>query len=436
MRGRDRVTRGRGALLDAPRRTRPAQALLVLLQALVASGATATSSERPQVTNVRYFVGQGYTRVVVDLTAKTEYAVGRVDEPGRIRIFFDVAEATLTKELANRSMPLEAGLLKQIRVGQHDPKTVRVVLDFTEETTMSSFMIASPYRIVIDVLGTGTPASPQAGAASSPTVALPVPEPVRPVAPPSANSNGTYSMARQLGLGVRVVVVDAGHGGTDPGCIGRSGTQEKTVTLDIAKRLKPLLEQQVGCRVVLTRDEDRFVPLEERTAIANTLKADLFLSIHVNSSRRTTTYGTETYFLNFATDERAMEVAARENAMSTKSMSELQTLVQRIALNSKIDESREVAGIIQRNLVTRMLRYNSKAKNLGVKQAPFYVLIGAQMPSVLVETNFMSQSAEEKLLRSTTYRLHVAEALLAGIKEYMGTLSKAVAPAAAAPSAR
>lgn len=377
------------------------------------------------VSNVRYFVGQGYTRVVVDMAGKSEYQVGRVDEPGRIRIWFDLAGTVLTKELANRSMPLDAGLLKQIRLGQHDGKTVRLVLDFTEETKISSFMIANPCRLVIDILGTGQPAAPRTGAAAVPQIA-PLPPSILPVPvePPDTNSDGRYSLARQLGLGVQLIVLDAGHGGTDPGCMSRNKVAEKDLTLDLARKLKPLIEERLGSRVLLTRDEDRYIPLEERTAIANTMKADLFVSLHINSARASAVYGTETYFLNFATDAHAMEVAARENAMSTKNMGELQNLVQKIALNSKIDESREFAGIIQKNLIAKMTRYNSHAKNLGVKQAPFYVLIGAQMPAILIEANFLSNTSEERLLRSPTYRGHLAESILAGLSEYVATFNK------------
>lgn len=396
---------------------------------------------QPVVSNVRYFVGQGYTRVVIDLSAVAQYEVGRVDGPGNIRIWFDVQNATLTKELATRSLPIDAGLLKQIRVGQHDAKTVRVVLDFTEETKISSFMIADPYRLVIDVLGTGTPAAgPTSGAAATgsspaPQPVTPPPRPVVPVTPPSANSTGSYSLARQLGLGVELIVLDAGHGGSDPGSISRNKVQEKTLTLDIAQRVKKLIEEQIGCRVVMTRDQDTFIPLEERTAVANTLKADLFVSIHINSARSSSLYGTETYFLNFTTDPRATEVAARENAMSTKNIGELQTLVQKITMNSKIEESREFAAIMQKNLITKMTKYNSKAKNLGVKQAPFYVLIGAQMPAILVEANFLSNTNEEKLLRSSTYRAHFAEAVLAGLTDYIKTFNKPVTTEAGAKPA-
>lgn len=404
---------------------------LALLAALLAFGRP--SSSATIVSNLRYFVGQGYTRVVVDMSAKAEYAVGRVNEPGRIRIWFDVAGATLTKELATRSLPLDAGLLKQIRVGQYNTATVRVVLDFTEETKISSFMIANPYRLVIDILGTGSSASPHTGSAAGgmpPPAAMPsapTPTPPTPIPAPKTNSNGTYSMARQLGLGIQLIVIDAGHGGNDPGCMSRGKVAEKTMTLDLARKLKTLVEEKIGCQAVLTRDEDRYIPLEERTAIANTLKADLFVSIHLNSARNTSIYGTETYFLNFATDERAMEVAARENAMSSKNMGELQTLVQKIALNSKIEESREFASIMQRSLIGKMTKYNPRVKNLGVKQAPFYVLIGAQMPAILVEANFLSNSNEEKLLKSSIYRAHLSEAILAGIMEYVSTFNKPVA---------
>jgi len=407
-----------------------AAALLVLLFADMAVASVPTP-----VTNLRYYVGPDYARVVIDLGGKAEFGVGRVDEPGRVRIFFDLVNTSLSKELATRSLPVNAGLLQQVRIGQFNASTTRVVLDFIEEPRVSSFLISNPYRLVIDVFGIGSTAAPQSGSATpSPSTSAPPkspPAPAVPVSPPNANHGGGYSVARQLGLGVHVIVLDAGHGGSDPGCISRGGVQEKTLTLDLAKKLKALIEKNLDCVVHLTREDDRFVPLEERTAISNSLNADLFVSIHVNSSRNRNTYGTETYFLNFATDEHAAEVAARENAMSTKNIGELKSLVQKITLNSKIDESKEFAAIMQRNLHDKMRKYNSRAKSLGVKQAPFYVLIGAQMPAILVEANFMSNSSEEKLLKSSTYRGHFAEAMLVGLKEYVATFNKPVATASA-----
>jgi len=230
-------------------------------------------------------------------------------------------------------------------------------------------------------------------------------------------------MARQLGLGISRIVIDAGHGGHDPGAQA-NGVSEADLVLDIALRLERLLQQQPGVEVVLTRRSDEFVPLEERTAIANREGADMFLSIHANSSRTASARGIETYFLNFATTQDAEAVAARENATSLKTMGTLPALLNAIALNNKLDESRELAAILQTSMVRRLTAQNKNVRDLGVKQAPFVVLIGAQMPSVLSEISFLSNRNEASLLKQSAYRQHIAQALCDAIVKYQGSLKK------------
>src|SRR5690606_18157940 len=208
-------------------------------------------------------------------------------------------------------------------------------------------------------------------------------------APPKTNLRGRYSLSRQLGLGVHRIVIDPGHGGHDPGARSR-GISEAEIVLDVALRLEKLLKNDPGTEVILTRRTDVFIPLEERTAIANREGADLFLSIHANASRNTKAHGVETYFLNFATNPEAEAVAARENAGSGQSMRKLPDIVRAIALNNKIDESRDFAEMVQRGMVKRMAAGNKALRSIGVKQAPFVVLIGAEMPSVLAEMSFVT----------------------------------------------
>ncbi len=236
------------------------------------------------------------------------------------------------------------------------------------------------------------------------------------------DSNGDRSLIRVLGLKLERVVIDPGHGGHDTGTIGPSGLEEKTLVLDVAKRLGTLVSARLGSEVIYTRSDDTFVPLETRTQIANEKKADLFLSIHANSSRTPSIAGTETYYLNFTTSESALEVAARENATSQTSIYDLQTLVQEIALKEKVQESREFAGAIQRALYLGV-PHGKPVKNRGVKKAPFVVLVGAQMPSVLAEIAFLSNPREEKLLKRPAYRQRIAEALFKGVSQYVNTLS-------------
>jgi N-acetylmuramoyl-L-alanine amidase len=241
---------------------------------------------------------------------------------------------------------------------------------------------------------------------------------------PARNRDGSYSLARQLGLGARRICLDAGHGGHDPGAIGRGGTQEKDITLAIVLKLEKLIRSELGADVVMTRDTDVFIPLEERTAIANSSGADLFLSVHINSARNSTGRGLETYYLSFAKSAAAEELAARENAISQATMKDLNNLVKAIATNSKIDESRDFAGIIQRSNVDVLSPSFRGVLDRGVHTAPFYVLIGANMPSILTEVGFISNPDEERWLKSDEYQEKLAESLLQGVRSYLAQLNR------------
>ena len=233
-------------------------------------------------------------------------------------------------------------------------------------------------------------------------------------------------MARQLGLGVSRIVIDPGHGGHDPGAEG-SGVSESRVVLDVALRLEKLLKTQPGVEVVLTRRTDEFVSLQERTAIANREQADLFLSIHANASKDQRASGIESYFLDFAATPGAAAVAARENAAFGRTMTSLPDFVRAIALNSKSDESREFASMVEQSMARRLKNVNRSLIDHGVKRAPFVVLIGALMPSILVEISFITNPREGQLLRGETYRQRVAEALLDGVQRYQKALRNAQA---------
>jgi N-acetylmuramoyl-L-alanine amidase len=248
--------------------------------------------------------------------------------------------------------------------------------------------------------------------------------PIAPSAAPSAPNRtavGGFSIARQLGLGISRIVIDPGHGGHDPGAQSR-GVNEAELTLDIALRLEALLQKEPGLEVVLTRRTDVYIPLEERTAIANREGADLFLSIHANTSRNTSARGVETYFLSFAGSPDAEAVAARENSAHAGEMHKLPDIVRAITLNNKLDESRDFAGMVQESLVTRLRRSSKSIQNRGVKKAPFVVLIGAEMPSVLAEVSFMSNRQELQLLKTTVYKQRIAEALHAAVMRYRRSL--------------
>ncbi len=244
------------------------------------------------------------------------------------------------------------------------------------------------------------------------------------IQPATPTESGSRTLTRALGLKVGRIVIDPGHGGHDTGTIGPTGLEEKTVVLDVALKLRKLLEQNTGCEVVMTRSGDTFVPLEERTAIANEKSADLFISIHANASQDNSARGIETYYLNFTSSPEALEVAARENASSQEAVHQLQDLIKKIAMTEKIEESEDFARQVQREVYTRVTKVSGAQADRGIKKAPFVVLIGANMPSVLAEISFLTNPRDERLLRRSDYREKIAYALFEGIQGYLKTLGE------------
>jgi N-acetylmuramoyl-L-alanine amidase len=371
------------------------------------------------------------TRLTLELDREVLVSPERLAGPERL--FFDLRDTQFDAGLPAQLEGLAGSLIASARVGRQDARTIRVVLELAGTPRHSVFWVYHPYRIVIDLEGeapANTTAAPPLASASAPTPApptsvtpAPVPLPILPPAPPSATSGGDYSLARQLGLGISRIVIDAGHGGHDPGAQA-NGLVESALVLDIALRVEKLLKKRPGIDVVLTRRTNHFIPLEERTAIANREGADLFLSIHANAARRVAAKGVETYFLNFATNADAEAVAARENAGSSTSMGRLPQLVHQIALHDKMKESREFAQIVQTNMVRSMRAQNKAIVDLGVKQAPFVVLIGAKMPSVLAEISFLTNKAEASLLKRDAYKQRIAQALADAVIKYQESLKK------------
>ena len=396
------------------------------------------------VRNIRQWSGTEYTRIVIDLDDEVKYTEGSVRDPARI--YFDLLGARVTKDLASRIFPVRDGFLQQIRVGQNKADVVRVVLDFQNVSEYNVFTLPDPYRLVVDILGKAPneapPAPPTEVAAAPPALieevleptptaivaeATPEPELVAAEAspdiirvPPAPRKDG-YSIIQQLGLSASRVVIDPGHGGHDPGTMNKGGLREKDVVLDVSQRLRKLLERD-GFEVVMTRDRDVFIPLEERTAIANSKGADLFVSIHVNAARSTKPRGTETYFLNLATTPDAEEVAARENAVTTRRVSELGNILQKVLNNEKITESRELASRVQTTISSELYNSTKDSRNRGVKTAPFYVLLGAQMPSVLVEVAYLTNRKDAELLSDGAFRQKVAESIAVGVRGYQDSL--------------
>ena len=419
-----------------------------------ASARTATAELR---TIARASLPKG-DRLTLEFSAEPLFVSTRTTTPDQLRFTFSGASVS-PRTIISAAM-LQGPLARTVRVGSPAAGTLELMIELAGSPRYSAFPLYDPYRLVIDLeADPDAPAAPaprtvsapngavrpSAGAQDRPaasvpgrasTAAVPPPAPSSPKpggtdSKPSAaasTSRGDYSLARQLGLGISRIVIDAGHGGHDPGAQA-NGVSEAELVLDIALRAEALLEDQPGFDVVLTRRTDQFIALEERTALANRERADLFLSIHANSSPQSATRGIETYFLNFAENPQAEEVAARENAATAKTMGLLPQIVKAIANNNKLAESRELAGMVQSSLLRRVRTQNPSAQDLGVKQAPFMVLIGAQMPSVLAEVSFLTNRADAALLKQPAYRQKIAQALADAVLKYQASLKKAVAVA-------
>ncbi len=398
--------------------------LVFFLQAVPISAAQ--SSAPALVTNIRYWSTADYTRVVIDLDKEVRFLRGELSDPHRL--YFDLLGAELSDELRGKLFLIGDGLVKQVRVAVNRPNVVRAVLDFSRTADYTVFALYNPYRVVVDVrpglaAKKAAPASPKARGAPEPekqrkelaTAAAKLPETPAP------------GLIRTLGLKIGKIVVDPGHGGPDTGTIGKGGLKEKDLVLDVARRMAGMLQEKFGATVVLTRDNDTYVPLEERTAIANSERADLFVSIHANSSANPRVRGVETYFLHFARGAEAREVAARENAPAQKSIHELEDLIKKITMYEKLEESKLLAAHLQKSLFQVAKRVSPGAQDRGVKQAPFIVLIGANMPSVLAEVGFLSNPYEERILSKESAREKIAQALCDGIEAYVRTLGGSVA---------
>jgi len=380
---------------------------------------------RAEIVNLRRFTHPNFTRVVLDIGKLREYTFGELHDPGRI--YVDVLQAKLNPLLQGQSYPVRAEYISQIRISQKTPSTVRVVVDveFPRVQSYRVYHLFDPFRLVVDIYPRGTTAGapPPPGDKTATPAGKTQPPVKREVDPKDPNLNAT-SMARQLGLGVRTVVIDPGHGGPKPGTIGKSGLQEKEINLAIALALQKLLREKAGLEAVLTRESDVDVPLDDRTVIANQKRADLFVSIHANAHRDRKRGGVETFFLNISPDESVIELAAMENATSTKNIGEMKSILEKIVQNSKIQESHDLAAAVQRNLVKSLSRDLPAVRDLGVKGGPFWVLIGGEMPSVLVEVSHLSNSKEEAKLKTKKYRDLAAQGIFDGIMEYIHSLGK------------
>ncbi len=460
--------------------------LAVLAVAITALWAQTGKPSPHTVTAVRHWNLGNVTRVAIEVSGEFQYRSDRLRNPDRVyydilnsRPKFD-SKRRFTEDL-------DDPLVKCIRVAETTPGVTRVVLDLSEAAEVTASVLSSPARLIIELRGhapatipTAVPTAPTvaAPAVAAPVTAAPVttapittapatiapitaststttpaadgvpvkpeietPRPapaIEPIKPGTVKgaplpvevakaarhtSAGSTSLVRALGLKMQRVVIDPGHGGHDEGTQGSKGLLEKDLVLDVALRVGHLIEDRLGAEVIYTRSDDTFVPLEGRTALANDKKADLFLSIHANSSPMPRVTGVETYYLNFPDSKDAMDVAARENASSQKSVYELRDIIQQISAHDKAEESRDFASRIQTALFAFSSKTFAAEKNRGVRKAPFVVLIGANMPSVLAEIGFLSNPREEALLKKADYKQKLAEALFRGISKYADGLS-------------
>jgi N-acetylmuramoyl-L-alanine amidase len=425
-------------------------------------------SEPVKVGAIRFWTFEETTRIAVEVSGDFEYHVERLHNPERI--FFDIryAQPALNgKKLGTTQV--DDKLVKRIRVAETQPGVTRIVVDLNGEVDFTASQLSNPTRLMIELRKSSgapmpvvseaprDPARPPAAAPDPVGAPQPITKPLRTDAPvaavapqpePSANpaenskpvrpppptpaetgqaahhtSDGRSSLTRALGLKVTRVVIDPGHGGHDQGTVGPKGYTEKELVLDVAQRLGKQIEENMGSEVIYTRSDDTFIPLQGRTALANERKADLFISLHANSSSLPGIRGVETYYLNFTTAKDALDVASRENAASEKSIFELRDLIQQITLHDKADESREFATRVQSSMQVFERTYSPSSKNRGVKKAPFVVLIGANMPSILAEIGFLSNAREEALLRRPEHRQKLADALYRGVSKYAQSLS-------------
>ncbi|HEY0162597.1 MAG TPA: N-acetylmuramoyl-L-alanine amidase [Edaphobacter sp.] len=381
------------------------------------------------------------TRVVLDVNDVTEYSAFLLPNPYRLIIDIhgngqpqqQVATNTEPQPQAAQPSVPAPSTAPEVKSSSRHPVPNSVATSNAGTSTEVAALSDQPGKVEATRVPTSNPISavvPDAAGASSRKkgkAAAPA-DPATPARAAVPTADGQTSLVRALGLKIGRIVIDAGHGGHDSGTLGVDGIQEKDVVLDVALRLGKLLHERLGSEIIYTRSDDTFIPLETRTAIANKAQADLFLSIHANSSSDSTARGVETYYLNFTSQPDALEVAARENAVSDQSIHQLSDLVKKIALKEKIDESREFASDVETSLFNGLQRGNTGLRNRGVKKAPFVVLIGANMPSILAEISFVTNPKDAEQLRQPEYRQRVAESIYKGVAKYESGLSGAKTP--------
>jgi N-acetylmuramoyl-L-alanine amidase len=387
--------------------------------------------------------GPDYTRITLHTRSTAVYKYGILPASGSYkhpRLYVDILNAQLDEGFKG-PINVRDSVVRRIRFGPFSKDVIRVVIDLRSLGEHKVFPMGNPARVVIDISAgqdqvaniIGQKASarkPKAVTPQRPKEARTM-RPRRPRIPSKSKSRPGRSLSMLAGLKIRRVVIDPGHGGGDPGAIGPKGTLEKDIALDIAKRLVALLrkDKSLGLKeIIMTRSDDRFIALEKRTAIANAKKADLFISIHCNAHKIRRFRGVETFYLDLTNDRYSTKLAARENATSEKTISDLQFILADLALKSHVDDSIGLGRSIQKGMIGTLRKHYKSIKDLKLKPALFYVLIGARMPSVLVEASFLSNVEEEKRLRTKAYRQRVAVGVHIGVKNYIESRNREMAP--------
>jgi len=370
------------------------------------------------VTDLRYWSNPDYTRIAITLDRDVPYEYHQLkkDPSGKLppRLYLDLKGARMAKGI--KDVPIGDGLLRMARVGQYRPDTVRIVLDIDTIKDFKIFPLSDPARIIIDVKGERRMEISRIQETIQ--AAISMEEGIKGLNYEEKKSPSTIYKPGKI----RRIVVDPGHGGHDPGAMSADGSREKDVVLDIGLKLARKLKDEMGIDVVMTRSTDVFIPLEERTAIANKVNADLFVSIHANASLNKSVSGIETYYLNLAKTEKAARVAARENNTSLEKVSLLQAILFDLMANYKLNDSARLADEVQKSLCKKVTNQYPGTRNLGVKQGPFYVLVGATMPSILVETAFISNQNDVTRLKDPEYQDTTASGIIDGIKGYIANL--------------
>lgn len=385
------------------------------------------------VTDLKHWSNPDYTRIAVSLDQEAEFETHAIrpslEATAPSRIYIDIKGAKVAKGV--KDDPVGDGLLKTARVGQYRPDVVRVVLDVENIKEYKVFSLSDPFRIIIDIKGerkteiakleetiSTLQREKDLLSVSKPEAPASVEAAGKAETPVAGEKDDRKAPPKFKPGRIRRIVVDPGHGGHDPGAIGAGKTMEKDIVLAIGLKLAERLRSDLGMDVVMTRSTDIFIPLEERTAIANKVNADLFISVHANASLNRKTTGIETYYLNLAKTDKAKQLAARENNTSLEKVSVLQGILFDLMANSKINDSAHLADVVQKTTYKRVSSRYPAAKNNGVKQGPFYVLVGAGMPSILVETAFLSNEAEEKNLNDPEYQEATVEGIVDGVRAY------------------